>query len=409
MDHKTPPRIEYLHVHNYRALRDFELKNITPLTVFLGPNGSGKSTIFDVFAFLSDCFISGLRKAWDDRGRFRELRTRGQKGPITIEIKYREKPQDPIITYHLSIDENDSGPIVTEEWLQWRRGSRSKPFRFLDFKHGSGVVIGGDMPGVESSSEDRVQETMSSPDVLAVSTLGQFARNPRVSALRRFITDWYLSDLSADSVRTAREAGAQERLSVTGDNLPNVIQYLKKQHPELWQRIIETLTSRVPRLQRVETKLVNGRLLLQIKDAPFDQPILAQYASDGTLKMLAYLTILYDPNPPQLIGIEEPENYLHPGLLHELAEESRLATKRTQLMVTTHSPFFINGLHPEEVWVLYRDKFGFTQAQCAADIPGIPYFIQEGALLGHLWMEGHFGVGDPLKAGGEPTRPTLIR
>src|SRR5436309_4145131 len=99
------PRIEYLRVERYRALRNLELKNITPLTVFLGPNGSGKSTIFDVFAFLSECFSVGLRKAWDSRGRFRELRTRGETGPIVVVLKYRERPDSPLITYHLAIDE----------------------------------------------------------------------------------------------------------------------------------------------------------------------------------------------------------------------------------------------------------------------------------------------------------------
>ena len=56
----------------------------------------------------------------------------------------------------------------------------------------------------------------------------------------------------------------------------------------------------------------DGRLLLQLKDAPFEKPILAKFASDGTLKLLAYLIVLYDPEPPKLIGIEEPENHLHP-------------------------------------------------------------------------------------------------
>ncbi len=64
------PRIEALSVKNYRALKQIELKNLTPLTVFLGPNGSGKSTIFDVFAFLSECFGLGLRKAWDSFRQF---------------------------------------------------------------------------------------------------------------------------------------------------------------------------------------------------------------------------------------------------------------------------------------------------------------------------------------------------
>ena len=203
-DDTTVPRIEYLRVQNYRALHDLELKNLTPLTVFLGPNGSGKSTIFDVFAFLAECFSVGLRKAWDKRGRFRELRSRGAVGPITFELKYREKPKTPLITYYLSIDEGARGPFIVEEWLHWRRGQTGKPFRFLDFKQGTGRVISGEMP---AEQDERIEETLDSPEVLAVNTLGQLARNPRVSALRRFITDWYLSYLTADNTRNVPEAG----------------------------------------------------------------------------------------------------------------------------------------------------------------------------------------------------------
>jgi predicted ATPase len=397
---QLPPRIEYLRVKNYRALRDLELKNITPITVFLGPNGSGKSTIFDVFAFLSECFLVGLRKAWDRRGRFKELRTRGSDGPIVIELKYREKPRSPIITYHLAIGENFKGPYVAEEWLRWRRGQTGQPFSFLDFRMGEGRVISGEEP---DESDVRVEERLDSAELLAVNTLGQFAKHPRVSALRRFITGWYLSYLSADNTRGTPEAGPQERLSATGDNLPNVIQYLKEQHPERLDNMLAILSSRVPRLEKVEAEMMaDGRLLLQIKDAPFDRPILAKFASDGTLKMLAYLTLLYDPEPPQLVGIEEPENYLHPRLLPELAEECRSVTDRTQLMVTTHSPFFVNGLRANELWVLYRDTRGFTQAKKAEDMRGIKDFMNSGALLGHLWMEGYFEVGDPLTASGGP-------
>jgi predicted ATPase len=388
------PRIENLRVQNYRALQDLELKKITPLTVFLGPNGSGKSTIFDVFAFLSECFTVGLRKAWDRRGRFKELRTRGQEGYIIIELKYRETLASPLITYHLAINEANNRPYVAEEWLQWRRGPQGKPFRFLDFKEGEGIVISGENPQEE---DERISERLDSEEFLAVSTLGQLAKHPRVSALRRFITSWYLSYLTADNTRNQPEAGAQERLSPTGDNLPNVIQYLKEDHPQRLESILQTLSRRIPRLEKVEASIMpNGQLLLQIKDAPFQSPILAKFASDGTLKMLAYLTILYDPSPPQLVGIEEPENHLHPRLLPELAEECRAATASTQLMVTTHSPFFVDGLKPEEVWVLYRDENGFTQAKRTSAMQGVKEFIQNGALLGQLWMEDYFDVGNPI-------------
>ena len=73
----APPRIEYLKIQNFRALRDVEFDRIAPMTVLIGPNGSGKSTVFDVFGFLSECFDSGLRRAWDKRGKSKELKTRG--------------------------------------------------------------------------------------------------------------------------------------------------------------------------------------------------------------------------------------------------------------------------------------------------------------------------------------------
>jgi predicted ATPase len=397
---QSVPRIEQLVVRNYRALRDLRLASLTPLTVFVGPNGSGKSTLFDVFAFLSECFGEGLRRAWDKRGRFRELRTRGQDGPIVIELKYRENVGDPLVTYHLAIDETTRGPKVAEEWLHWRRKQYGKPFRFLDFRNGQGTAVPGDTPDADAT---RVDEVLDSPELLAVNTLGQFRRHPRVSALRRFITSWHLSYLTADSTRGQPEAGPQERLSTTGDNLPNVIQYLKEQHPDRLARILRAMAQRIPQLESVDAEVMrDGRLLLQIKDAPFVEPILARFASDGTLKMLAYLTLLYDPEPPQLIGMEEPENQLHPRLLPELAEECRRATEVTQLLITTHSPHYANSLMPQELWVLYRDAQGFTQARNAATLPHMLDLVAAGGQLGDLWLEGYLGVGDPLRLASAP-------
>lgn len=400
LPNQPPPRIEYLRVENYRALKRIELREITPLTVLVGPNGSGKTTLFDVFSFLAECFQQGLRAAWDRRGRARELRTRGAVGPLVFELKYRERPNLPLITYHLAIDEGDRGPLVVEEWLQWRRGSQGKPFRFLDYREGQGRAVSGEMP---DEQDRRVEIPLRSPDLIAANTLGQFAEHPRVAALREFITDWYVSYLTIDDTRNQPEAGPQEKLSRTGDNLANVIQSLKEAYPERLQAIFAQLRQRIPRLEAVEAEpMPDGRLLLRIKDAPFDQPVLARFASDGTLKMLAYLVLLNDPQPPRFIGIEEPENFLHPRLLPGLAEECRAASERTQLLVTTHSPDFLNSMRPQEVRVLYRDEFGYTKAVRVADIQGIPEFFDAGATLGHLWLEGRFGMGDPLVNAGAP-------
>ena len=319
-----------------------------------------------------------------------------------IEIQYRETPTAPLITYHLTIDEERGGPVVTEEWLRWNRvGGSGAPFRFLDFKRGEGQVASGERP---DRTDRRVPVRLTSPDLIAVNTLGQLAEHPRVAALRDFVTDWYVSYLSISDTRGQPQAGPQERLTKVGDNLPNVVQYLKERHPDRLEEIFGILAARVPRLERVLAEpMPDGRLLLQIKDAPFERPVLSRFASDGTLKLLAYLVLLHDPVPARFIGIEEPENFLHPRLLVPLGEECRAATERSQLLVTTHSPFFLDTMRPDEVRILYRDAAGYTQVRRASDLAGIREFLAQGALLGQLWSEGHFGLGDPLVAAGEPS------
>ena len=396
------PHIEALGIKNYRALRDVELKQLKPLTVLLGANGSGKSTFFDVFAFLAECFTDGLRRALDKREGFKELRTRGCNGPIEFELKYREEPGTPIITYHLSINENAEGPFVETEWMQWRRGSHGKHVRFLNFHHGKGSVIPGETP---DKTDTPINEQLDDPTTIAASMFGQSAHHPRVSAFRRFITDWHLSRLSTDATHQATNDGAQKRLSAIGDNLANVIQYLQEKYPERLEKIISSLSNQVPRLEKVDTELtMSGRRRLQIKDAPFEQPILAKFASDGTLKLLSYLTLFHNPRPPQLIGIEEPENYLHPRLLTGLVGECLEVLMFSQLIITTHSPHLVNELSAEEVWVLYRDEQGFTVCKRASDMLGVEQLLDAGAKLGKLWMEGYFEFGDPLTNAGGPKR-----
>ena len=264
-------------------------------------------------------------------GRFKELRSRGCDGPIEFELKYREEPKSPIITYHLSIDEGIKGPFVDTEWLQWRPSSRGKPVRFLDFHRGVGSVIAGETPDEE---DEQINEQLDDPSVLAVNMFGKLTRHPRVSALRRFITDWHLSRLSTDATRGSNRSGTPRAIVRDRGQPPQRYPVSAgKICPERLEKILAVLSDRVPRLEKVDTELtIDGHRVLKIKDAPFEQPILAKFASDGTLKLLSYLTLLHDRQPPQLIGIEEPENYLHPRLLTGLVGECL----EVSMIVSTH-------------------------------------------------------------------------
>lgn len=392
---RETPRIEALRVRNYRVLRDVQLRNLTPLTVLIGPNGSGKSTLFDVFAFLAECLASGLPDAWAQRGGMRELCSRGEDGPITIEVKYRERPRrteerhpPPLITYHLEICEEDRSPIVAREWLSWRRKQHGQPFKFLMYQRGQGDAIEGEATDEQG---ERTEQPLTAPDLLAVNTLGQLQNHPRVGALRQFITGWYLSYLTAPGLRRARDAGPERRLSTTGENLANVLQYLQRSNPDHLEDLFGQLANRVPQLEKVTAEeLRDGRLLLQLKDRVFDDPILAKNVSDGTMKLLAYLIVLRDPNPPPLIGIEEPENFVHPRLLRTLGEECLSAAAHTQLLVTTHAPLLIDSLGPEQVRVLARDQSGFTEVRTAAEILGVKEYLHAGGLLGDAWQQNMF-------------------
>jgi len=115
--------------------------------------------------------------------------------------------------------------------------------------------------------------------------------------------------------------------------------------------------------------------------------------------MLAYAVLLEDPHPRPFIGIEEPENGLYVRLVEKLASQfsSRAANKKlsTQMLVTTHSPYFVDVLKPEQVWLIRKNASGHAQAIRAADVPAITAMSSEGIPLGALWYSNHFDDGAP--------------
>ncbi len=424
--------IEGIRIVNYGVLRDITLGRLwntqgvaalTPMTAVIGRNGVGKSSLFDAFGFLGDCLKLGVEEACDERGRggFDRIRSQGSESPIEFQVYYREEPNARPITYELAIDKDESGrPCVSRERLRQRRigQRRGWPFSFLIMNDGAGVAWRGEAQGHQINESGqatsdlarlleqlfrsvRDEESAETEYVelqdkrrLGIATLGALKQHPRIADFREFIEGWYLSYFTPDAARSLPLAGPQRRLNVHGDNLGNVVQFMERDHPNRFKRILTSIAERVPGIDRIDTeRSPDGRLLLRFNDRGFEDPFYAQQMSDGTLKVFAYLLMLEDPEPPPFICIEEPENGLYHKLLEVLAAEFRAhATGRRgapQIFVTTHQPYFVDVLNPEETWVLEKQEDGFSTIRRASDDPIVRAMVEEGLPLGGLWYSDY--------------------
>lgn len=402
--------IEGFRVQNYRSLRDVALGRLlgypdaailAPLTVVIGKNGAGKSTLFDAFGFLADSLTIGVEAACDreQRGGFERLRSRGIQDPMVFEIYYREAQNQRPITYELSIDLDESGrPFVASEvLLQRRQGARyGRPFPFLRLSRGVGEAWAGE-DAVETEGEEsneRMPVALTDVRQLGIATLGTLRDHPRITRFRDFLKGWYLSYFTPDAARGLPVAGPQRHLNVHGDNLGNVVQFMQREHKDRFETILRRIAQRIPGIKSIDTHVTEDkRVLLRFNDAGFTDPFFAQQMSDGTLKVFAYLLLLEDPDPPPFICIEEPENGLYHKLLETLALEFRAhATGRRnapQIFVTTHQPYFVDALDPEEVWILEKGSDGFSSIRRVSELEIVKNLVAEGLPLGGLWYSDY--------------------
>ena len=394
-------QLESIRLKNFRAFRDAEMKKIPKFCILVGANGVGKSTVFSVFDFLKHLMSSNvnvaLARLGGSRG-FKEVRSRNSDGPIEIEIKFRENAKSPLATYFLQIAERNGRAYVAREVLKYRRGSKGQPWHFLDFADGRGYAVTNETSvlGTSGFSENdlkRNEQTLKSNDILAIKGLAQFENFPVVRTLGDLIENWHISDFHINKAREEQTAGYAEHLSKEGENLSVVLQYLYDNHRSVFDSILKTMSDRVPGVTSVTPKTTEeGKILLKFGDGAFEEPFLARFVSDGTIKMLAYLVLLNDPSPHPLLCVEEPENQLYPELLGELAEEFRAYAENGQVMVSSHSPDFLNAARLDEVFFLVK-KNGYTSISRAADDEQLRAYMEDGDKMGYLWKQGFFPGG----------------
>lgn len=403
-------KIEGVRIKNFGPLKDIVMgktlsnQNHTALnnvTVIIGPSGNGKSTLADAFGFLADCMEVGVEAACDakNRGGFTQIRSQGIEEPVKFELYYRESSNTRPITYELEIDEDAMGrPYVKAEMFWQRVEKRGRPLYFLSLQNGKGYAYEGKEGGVDENGRTekgkKVEVELADIRKLGIVTLGAMKQYERIEKFLNFLKSWYLCYFSPDAARILQTAAPQPYLNRTGSNINNVAQYMYRENKREFMKVLKEIQTKLPNIEKIEpVKFDNGQMMLKFWEKGFKSAFYSPKMSDGTLKLFAYYLLLHESNPRQLVFIEEPENGLYHQYLKMLADEMVKNVGNgfsKQLFVTTHSPFFVNALHPEDVWVLTKGDDGFSTIKRASEYQFVKELSEEGVPLGDMWYSRYF-------------------
>lgn len=355
---------------------------IQPLTGLIGRNSTGKSALFEALGFVSDCMHHGVQFASTQKGRggFARLSTLGRHHEISFDLLMWHQSKKCYLRYILTIaSDSHHRPFITEEKVTSivvdDSDSGCSENILLDLKHGEGSIL-----------EDgiMVETGVSDQKFPALSVYGSIRRYPELSFLNNQLQRWYLcSPEDREAGFVSGESGGHKHLNESCDNIRNVLEFYRNEHQEDYHKMMKKISRHIPDGKRIDDAFLDGEV------------------TSGSLRLFTFLLLLEDPRPRPLICFEEPDSGLYHDMVDILAFEMRDYTMRNpgcQIMFTTHNPYILESLRPEEVWVFERpagggrtqDEHYMTHARCVGDDPLIEAMYEQGIGMGAMWYGGHF-------------------
>jgi predicted ATPase len=177
-----------------------------------------------------------------------------------------------------------------------------------------------------------------------------------------------------------------------GRNITHLLNYLSNQEIPAYKQIMELLRKHInPNFEDLGFMVMgNGKILLTLKEKYLEKSITIDHISDGTLRFLLLLAILYNPNRGKVICIDEPEIGLHPDMIKTIAEGIKYAAKTgSQMIIATHSPLLLNYFELEDLQIFEKDEKNqsIVIRKSEEDFKG-----WEGEfLVGQMWLSGQIG------------------
>jgi predicted ATPase len=353
--------------------------------VLIGANGVGKTSLLDVFSILSASASGNLNGALSQFGGIANLLTRGKSNELSFLVDMTVPGHEPL-EYELRLDPSSVGYTISRETLSQQRRGYQEPFMHINSQ-------AGDIRYYETEENRLVRPDWEhNPFETSLAQVPKMFRQPE--ELRRILataTQYHVLDVSPRAPVKLPQAMKPAALpGPDGEDLVPYLYYLRESNRDRYEIIMDSLSVAFPDFEELNfPPVAAGMLAMTWKDTKFSKPIYMNELSEGTLRFLWLVSLLQSPNLSTVTMIDEPEVSLHPELLSLLADVMREASKRTQLIVATHSDRFIRFLNPAEVVVMDVDDDGCASAAWA-DSMDLDQWLAEYS-LDEVWRMGRMG------------------
>ncbi len=314
--------IKKLTVKNYKSLKDIELE-LGKFNVLIGPNASGKSNLLDCLAFISEIAQGTVDGSLTGRGGYERVVFGGEKENVGLSIDFTRDNE----TAQFFISISDKG--IDEERLSI----------------GDVVEIDRHLNDIKKRLDTGEYEKVGA-DTWIAAIYYYSLKN------KEYLSSWRLYNFITSEMRHTDSAKRNLILDKNGGNLAQVLLSLHNERPKTFDKIEDMLKQAIPQIDELLTPLTeDGKTYVAIREKGFDSPFDYFQVSDGTLKLLAYITAI-TANEPKLICFEEPENFIHPRLFELWVEILKRSDK--QIILSTHSPYLVDWVDPEDVIIVEK-------------------------------------------------------
>lgn len=358
--------IKKLKIKNFKSLRDVEIE-LGKFTVLIGPNASGKSNLLDSLIFLSQSVNSTIDSTSDQRGGFKHIvfGGEGEEFEISIELLLDGRTSNYLLSVNKGQAIERERLVIADKIVIERRGAEGK---------------------LLSSDGTMVRAASSSNRTIVCERRGD-EHYPLVWELHDYLSSWKIYQVITSEMRKVLPAKRSFNLDKSGANLAQVLISLYTERPRVFRQIEEILKQGIPEVEELLVPLTpEGHTFVALRVRGFEQKFDYYQLSDGTFKLLAYITAMALAEQ-RLVCFEEPENFIHPELLGALVEVLKKSEK--QVILSTHSPYFVDFVQPEDIRVVEKEE-GETRVSKVKNLDRLKEALKEMG-LGELWYSGEIG------------------